>query len=132
MLRREQIRLGRQRQLASRQLAGRIGEAVENAASIHTFGATGYVEAEIGDRLGVLYTIRADLFRRKFAVKFLNNLLAQLTPFIFYAVGGYFALMGTINIGQLVAVVAAYRDLPPPIKDLIDWDQQRQDVAVEI
>lgn len=131
MLRREQIRLGRQRQLASRQLAGRIGEAVENAASIHTFGATGYVEAEIGDRLGVLYTIRADLFRRKFAVKFLNNLLAQLTPFIFYAVGGYFALMGTINIGQLVAVVAAYRDLPPPIKDLIDWDQQRQDVAVK-
>ena len=76
-------------------------------------------------------SIRADLFRRKFAVKFLNNLLAQVTPFIFYAVGGYFALRGSLDIGQLVAVIAAYRDLPPPIKDLIDWDQQRQDVTIK-
>ena len=64
-------------------------------------------------------------------MKFLNNLLAQVTPFIFYAVGGYFALKGSLDIGQLVAVIAAYRDLPPPIKDLIDWDQQRQDVKVK-
>ncbi|CAM5775681.1 hypothetical protein LMIY3S_05147 [Labrys miyagiensis] len=131
VLRREQIRLGRMRQLASRQLAGRIGEAIETAPAVHTFGATRYIEADIGDRLGGLYKIRADLFKRKFAVKFLNNLLAQLTPFIFYAVGGYLALRGTVDIGQLVAVIAAYRDLPPPIKDLIDWDQQRQDVQVK-
>ena len=39
-------------------------------------------------------------------VKFLNNLLAQLTPFFFYAVGGYFALRGRLDIGQLVAVIA--------------------------
>jgi len=131
ILRREQLRLGRARQLASRQLAGRIGEVVETASSVHSYGASPYVEAEIGDRLGHLYTIRADLFRRKFAVKFLNNLLAQVTPFIFYAVGGYFALQRQLDIGQLVAVIAAYRDLPPPIKDLIDWDQQRQDVAIK-
>ena len=28
-------------------------------------------------------------------------------------------------------MIAAYRDLPPPIKELIDWDQQRIDVAVK-
>ncbi|HSI39311.1 MAG TPA: ABC transporter transmembrane domain-containing protein [Xanthobacteraceae bacterium] len=131
ILRREQLRLGRERQIASRRLAGRIGEVVETALAVHTQGASRYIEAEIGDRLGHLYTIRADLFRRKFAVKFLNNLLAQVTPFIFYAVGGYFALQGSLNIGQLVAVIAAYRDLPPPIKELIDWDQQRQDVTIK-
>jgi putative ABC transport system ATP-binding protein len=131
ILRREQLRLGRERQLASRQLAGRIGEVVETASAVHSYGASNYVEAEVGDRLGHLYGIRADLFRRKFAVKFLNNLLAQVTPFIFYAVGGYFALRGSLDIGQLVAVIAAYRDLPPPIKDLIDWDQQRQDVTIK-
>ena len=131
ILRREQIRLGRERQLASRQLAGRIGEAIETAPALHTFGATRYVEAEIGDRLGGLYRIRADLFRRKFAVKFLNNLLAQLTPFIFYAAGGYLALVGTVSIGSLVAVINAYKDLPAPINDLITWDQQRQDVQVK-
>ena len=30
-----------------------------------------------------------------------------------------------------MAVIAAYRDLPPPIKELIDWDQQRNDVQVK-
>jgi len=30
-----------------------------------------------------------------------------------------------------VAVVGAYRELPPPLKELIDWDQQRLDVQVK-
>ena len=64
-------------------------------------------------------------------VKFLNNFLAQLTPFLFYAIGGYFALRGRLDIGQLVAVIGAYRELPPPLKELIDWDQQRLDVQVK-
>jgi putative ABC transport system ATP-binding protein len=130
-LRREQIRLGRERQIASRQLAGRIGEVVQTAPVLHIHGTGPYSQAEIGDRLGHLFRIRADLYRRKFAVKFLNNFLAQVTPFFFYAFGGYFALKGTLDIGQLVAVITAYRDLPPPIKELIDWDLQRMDVTVK-
>ncbi|MBV8563942.1 MAG: ABC transporter ATP-binding protein/permease [Methylobacteriaceae bacterium] len=130
-LRKEQIRLGRLRQLASRQLAGRIGEIVDGAEAVHVHGTAAYSEADIDRRLRGLYKIRVDLFRRKFSVKYLNNLLAQLTPFFFYAIGGYFALNKGLDIGQLVAVIAAYRDLPSPIKELIDWDQQRNDVTVK-
>jgi putative ABC transport system ATP-binding protein len=130
-LRREQIRLGRERQIASRHLAGRIGEVIETAPAVHIHGTADYDRSEIGSRLGYLFDIRVALFKRKFAVKYLNNLLAQVTPFFFYAVGGYLALKGNLDIGQLVAVIAAYRDLPPPIKELIDWDQQRLDVNVK-
>ncbi len=130
-LRREQIRLGRERQIASRHLAGRIGEVVEAAPAVHVHGTAAYDKAEIGGRLGQLFDIRVALFKRKFAVKYLNNLLAQVTPFFFYSVGGYFALKGGLDLGQLVAVLAAYRDLPPPVKELIDWDQQRIDVGVK-
>jgi putative ABC transport system ATP-binding protein len=130
-LRREQLRLTRERQIASRRLAGRIGEIIEAAPSIHVHGTGRFTESEIGRRLGDLFKIRVDLFRRKFAVKYLNNFLAQMTPFFFYAIGGYFALAGSLDIGQLVAVIAAYRDLPPPIKELIDWDQERADVTVK-
>jgi putative ABC transport system ATP-binding protein len=130
-LRREQIRLGRERQLESRTLSGRIGEFVEAAPAIHAYGVTHYSGADIGKRLGTLFDIRLRLYRRKFAVKYLNNLLAQLTPFVFYILGGYLALNGRLDIGQLVAVIAAYRDLPTPIKELIDWDQQRADVTVK-
>jgi len=130
-LRREQIRLGRERQVASRHLAGRIGEVVEAAPAVHVHGTAAFDKAEVARRLSQLFAIRVALFKRKFAVKYLNNLLAQATPFFFYAIGGYFALRGSLDLGQLVAVLAAYRDLPPPVKELIDWDQQRIDVAVK-
>ena len=130
-LRREQLRLGRIRQITSRQLAGRIGEIVETAPSAFIHGITDYHRAEIGGRLARLFGIRLDLYKRKFAVKYLNNLLAQMTPFFFYAIGGYFALQGQLDIGQLVAVIAAYRDLPTPIKELIDWDQNRADAMIK-
>ncbi|MCZ8044847.1 MAG: ABC transporter ATP-binding protein/permease [Beijerinckiaceae bacterium] len=131
ILRREQLRLGRERQIASRQLAGRIGEIVDAGPTIQAHGATTYVQSDISGRLGRLFDIRYALYKRKFAVKFINNLLAQITPFFFYAIGGFFALQGRLDIGQLVAVIAAYRDLPPPIKELIDWDQQRNDVTIK-
>jgi putative ABC transport system ATP-binding protein len=130
-LRRELLRLGKQRQLASRRLAGRVGEVVDGIEVVHVHNAGTWERAEIGHRLYELFDIRFRIYKRKFMVKFLNNFLAQLTPFFFYSVGGYFALRGQLDIGQLVAVIAAYRELPPPLKELIDWDQQRLDVQVK-
>jgi putative ABC transport system ATP-binding protein len=130
-LRREQLRLTQLRQVESRKLAGHVGEIVETAPAIQVNGSGAHARAKIGGRLSTLFDIRVQLFKRKFAVKYLNNLLAQVTPFFFYAIGGYLALTGTLNLGQLVAAIAAYKDLPPPIKDLIDWDQSRADVLVK-
>ncbi|WP_414471735.1 ABC transporter transmembrane domain-containing protein [Microvirga sp. M2] len=130
-LRRELLHLGKQRQLASRELAGRIGEVLDGIEVVHVHNAYAWERTEIGSRLFSLFAIRLKIYNRKFAVKFLNNFLSQVTPFLFYAVGGYFALRGTLDIGQLVAVISAYRELPPPLKELIDWDQQRLDVQVK-
>jgi putative ABC transport system ATP-binding protein len=130
-MRRELLRLGRMRQIASRRLAGRVSEVIDGMEAVHVHNTARWERAEIGNRLFELFDIRFRIYKRKFIVKFLNNLLAQMTPFFFYAVGGYFALQGRLDIGQLVAVIAAYRELPPPLKELIDWDQQRLDVQVK-
>lgn len=130
-LRREQLRLGRQRQARSRSLAGHVGEIVDGMGEVSNHGTAAYERQKIIGILDELFWIRYRLYGRKFMVKFINSVLAQVTPFLFYALGGYFALRGSLDIGQLVAVIAAYRDLPPPIKELIDWDQQRQDVEVK-
>ncbi|MFZ5673885.1 MAG: ABC transporter transmembrane domain-containing protein [Pseudomonadota bacterium] len=130
-MRRRLIRLGKERQLTARQLAGRVGEIVDGISSIHVHDTSNYERADVADRLGRIFKIRYDLYQWKFFVKFLNNFLAQVTPFLFYAIGGYLALRGQLDIGQLVAVISAYKDLPSPIKDLIDWDQQRIDVQVK-
>jgi putative ABC transport system ATP-binding protein len=130
-LRKRQLVLGRERQLTARALAGRIAECVDGVAEIHANGTSNYERAEISARLGQIFKIRFELYQRKFMVKFLNNFLSQVTPFLFYTVGGYLVIVGRLDIGALVAVIAAYKDLPAPVKELIDWDQQRMDVEIK-
>jgi len=130
-LRKRLLVLGRERQLTARALAGRIAECVDGAAEIRAHATSNYERAEISSRLGRIFRIRFELYQRKFLVKFLNNFLSQVTPFLFYTVGGYLVITGQLDIGALVAVIAAYKDLPSPVKELIDWDQQRLDVEIK-
>lgn len=125
VLRRRLIVLGKQRQIAARQLAGRLGEVVEGIQDAHTNDTTNYERAEVTSILGKLFFIRFELYQRKFSVKFINNLLIQFLSFFFYAVGGYLAIIGTLDIGQLIGVIVAYKDLPAPVRGLIDHDQKR-------
>src|ERR1700754_3309371 len=108
-MRKRLLELGRQRQLTARELSGRVGEIVEGIGTIHTNDTTNFERADIATRLGLIFSIRYDLYQWKFLVKFLNNFLAQVTPFLFYLVGGYLALRGRVDAGQLVAVIAAYK-----------------------
>src|SRR5512134_167468 len=130
-LRKRLLVLGRERQLTARALAGRIAETVDGAAEIHANATSNYERAQISARLGRIFRIRFEFYQRKFLIKFLNNFLSQVTPFLFYAVGGYLVIVGSLDIGALVAVIAAYKDLPGPVKELIDWDQQRLDVQIK-
>lgn len=131
ILRKRVLELGRMRQLTARQLSGRIGEVVDGITAVHVNDTSNYERAEIASRLGRIFNIRYELYQRKFFIKFINNFLAQLTPFLFYVVGGYFAIRGTLDIGQLVAVIAAYKELPSPINGLIAWDQKRVDINIK-
>lgn len=130
-MRRRLLVLGRERQLTARELAGRVSEIVEGINTIHAYDTSNFERADVASRLGRIFKIRYDLYQWKFLVKFINNFLASVTPFLFYLIGGYLALQGRLDIGQLVAVIAAYKDLPGPLKELIDWDQARQDVQVK-
>ncbi|MBZ9603510.1 ABC transporter ATP-binding protein [Phyllobacterium chamaecytisi] len=130
-MRKRLLELGRQRQLTARELSGRVGEIVDGIGTIHGNDTSNFERADIASRLGLIFSIRYDLYQWKFLVKFINNFLAQVTPFLFYSIGGFLALQGRLDIGQLVAVINAYKDLPGPLKELIDWDQARQDVQVK-
>ncbi|MDP2376881.1 ABC transporter ATP-binding protein [Reyranella sp.] len=130
-LRKPVLVLGRQRQLSARLLAGRIAETADGVHEIHVHGAANYERADISERLGSIFKIRFDLYQKKFVAKFWNNFLSQATPFAIYLIGGYFAITGQMDVGAVVGVLLAYKDLPSPIKELIDWDQQRQDVQIK-
>lgn len=131
VMRRRLLLLARERQIGARLLAGRIAECVDGIVEIHANDTSNYERAELSSRLGKLFRIRFEFYQRKFMIKFWNNFLSQVTPFLFYSIGGYLVIVGKLDIGALVAVIAAYKDLPGPVKELIDWDQQRMDVQIK-
>ena len=123
--------LGRQRVRKMRTLSDRIGETIAAQVEIRTNAGARHQLADISGRLGEIYDIRFEIYNRKFFVKFLNNFLNQLTPFFFFLIGGYFVINGELSLGALVAVLAAYKDLSSPWKELLDFYQNQQDVAIK-
>lgn len=130
-LQRKINQLGKERVQTARQLSDRIGDSVAGAAEIRGNDTARLESADISDRLGRIFTIRVDIYKRKFFVKFLNNFLAQVTPFFFYAVGGYFVIKGELSLGALVAVLGAYKDILDPWKELLAWYSTKEDVRIK-
>nr|WP_247743126.1 ABC transporter transmembrane domain-containing protein [Phaeobacter italicus] len=130
MLQRQINLLNKKRIKQVRALASEIGESAAGAATLRLNGGWRYRMAVITDRLGNLYDIRFEIYQKKFFMKFLNNFITQLTPFLFYAVGGYLVLEGKVSLGALVAALAAYKDLASPWKELLAYYNQTQDMAL--
>src|SRR5271163_2850413 len=124
-------RLGRTRVQKVRRLSDRIGETIAARREIRANNGAPYQLADISNRLGEIYDIRFEIYNRKFFVKFLNNFIGSLTPFFFYAIGGYLVIRGELSIGALTAVIAAFKELSSPWKELLDFYQNQQDVAIQ-
>ncbi len=131
--------LAKERVRNVRFLGDKLGESVSGINEIHAHDTSAYERSDISRRLDKIYVIRYEIFRRKYAIKFLNNFLAQLTPFFFYSIGGYLILEGlgkpedqqVLTIGALVAVLAAYKDLSSPWKELLAFYQLKEDVKIK-
>ncbi len=123
--------LGKQRVKAVRSLADRIGETVAGIQDIHVHDTSAYARADVSSWLGRIFTIRYEIYQRKFFIKFLNNFIAQVTPFLFYTIGGVLVINGQLSFGALVAVLAAYKDLSPPWKELLQFYQTSQDARIK-
>ena len=123
--------LGKERVQTARSLSDRVGESVAGSAEIRANDTYHLETADISDRLGTIFGIRVYIYKRKFFVKFLNNFLAQVTPFFFYSVGGYFVIKGELSLGALVAVLGAYKDILDPWKELLAWYSTKEDVRIK-
>lgn len=87
-------------------------------------------ESSIVASLDRIKDIRFDIHRRKFFMKSLNNFISHLTPFLFYAIGGYLVIQDRLTFGALVAVIAAHKDFTPPLKELFGYYQIMEDVRI--
>jgi len=130
-LQREVNLLGKERVRTVRTLSDKVGETVSGVLEVHANDGARLLLSQFSERLGRIYDIRFDIYRKKFFIKFLNNFLAQLTPFFFYSIGGYLVIKGELSLGAMVAVLAAYKDLSAPWKELLTYYQQKEDARIK-
>ena len=123
--------LGKARVRNVRRLSEKIGESVSGIEELHANDGARRVLATFTERLGTIYDIRYEIFQRKFFIKFVNNFIAQLTPFFFYSIGGYLVIKGDLTFGALVAILAAYKDLSAPWKELLTYYQRLADSKIK-
>ncbi len=123
-LQRQVSLLARDRVRNLRVVADKVGSSVAGAESLHVDATSAYHLADFSDRLHENYVIRLQIYKKKFLIKFLNNFMNQMPPFVFYAVGGYFVIEGELTIGALVASISAYQDISGPWKDLLGYYQR--------
>ena len=123
--------LGKARVQNVRRLSEKIGESVSGIEELHANDGARRVLATFTERLGTIYDIRYEIFQRKFFIKFVNNFIAQLTPFFFYSIGGYLVIKGDLTFGALVAILAAYKDLSAPWKELLTYYQRLADSKIK-
>ena len=114
-----------------RKLSERIGEVVGGIKEVHTHDTSQYELAEFSSRVGEIFHIRYRIYLNKFFIKFLNNFIAQVTPFFFFSIGGWLVIRGDISFGALVAVLAAYKDLSSPWKELLNFYQIKEDARIK-
>ena len=123
--------LGKKRVQAVRRLSERIGESVTGIQDVHVHNTSAYELSSFTTWLGEIYHIRFEIYQRKFFIKFLNNFIAQITPFLFFSIGGVLVIKGNLSMGSLVAVLAAYKDLSPPWKELLAHYQAAMDARIK-
>jgi len=123
--------LAKQRVRNVRRLSDHIGETVSGIVEVRANDMADLELARFDERLGRIYGIRYQIYRRKFFIKFLNNFIDKLTPFFFLSIGGYLVIHGDLTLGALLAVLAAYKDLGSPWREMLIWYQQKEDIRVK-
>jgi len=129
-LQRKVNQLNRARVRTVRQVADRVNETAAGMIEIHANDTVKLQLTDFAHLLGRIYDIRFEIYQRKFFTKRLNNFFNQLVPFFFYSIGGYLVIRGQLSFGALVAVLAAYKDIASPWKELLDFYQNKENSRI--
>ncbi|MEL6234487.1 MAG: ABC transporter transmembrane domain-containing protein [Pseudomonadota bacterium] len=123
------VRLVQRRIRNVRQMTTDISETVTGIEEMRLADARQWHLARLSERLYFNFNYRYRIFLLKYAIKFLNNIFNNITPFFFYGFGGYLVIEGRMDLGALVAILAAYKDIAAPWRELLNYYQGLSDIS---
>jgi ABC-type multidrug transport system fused ATPase/permease subunit len=120
----------RKRVDAGRRVSGKVGESVAGIHEIQANGAFSIETKKFDSLVDNLRKIRIIWNLYRFAVKAVNSLFTNFSRFLVFALGGYLAINGRLELGALVAFLSAQEKLYDPWKELIQFYQAYQTASV--
>ncbi|OWW05413.1 multidrug ABC transporter ATP-binding protein [Rhizobium sp. R72] len=72
-------------------------------------------------RVQRLFSTNMSIYRLKYSLNFMMNLMFQLGYAGIFALGGYYVITGKIEIGTVVAFIAGLNKIADPWGALVDW-----------
>lgn len=97
------------------------------------------VEAAVADAgwerarepIGRVFTLNMGIYKLKYTMNLLMNLMHHSAVAVALGVGGWFALEGRIEVGTVVAIVGGMGKLNDPWGDLVNWGRELSVVEVK-
>lgn len=74
-----------------------------------------------GSRIRDVFRINMSIYKIKFTMNFMMNLMTQMGYGGIFALGGYYVVTGKIEIGTVVAFVSGLSKINDPWGDLVNW-----------
>jgi ABC-type bacteriocin/lantibiotic exporter with double-glycine peptidase domain len=78
-----------------------------------------------------VFTLNMGIYKLKYSMNLLMNLMHHLGVAVALCVGGWFAIEGRIEVGTVVAIVGGLGKLNDPWGDLVSWAREFSVVAVK-
>jgi ABC-type multidrug transport system fused ATPase/permease subunit len=116
----------------NRRTKARIETLREVSSSIvanHAPGSAGLDEQH--HRIDSVYTLNMGIFKLKFSMNFLMNLLHHMGVAVVFAVGGWYAVQGRIEVGTIVAFISGLAKANDPWGETVNWYREMMVVAVK-
>jgi len=82
-------------------------------------------------RVGEVYDLNMQIYRRKFGMTFMMNLLYQLGVVGILSVGGWLLLRGETDVGTVVAFISGLTRTSDPWNDLVDYFRNLTNAGVK-
>ena len=104
----------------NRRVRGRISVMRDVSGSLitHPVGEAAALQAR---RIQQVFQLNMGVFRLKFTMNFLMNLMHHIGVAAILAVGGWYAATGRIEIGTVVAFVSGLTKVNDPWGDIVNW-----------
>lgn len=106
---------------ARKALTTRVAEMTDSLSAVRVHGTADYERTMLAKRIAGLAVPRRMAAWRRELIGIAPDTLRIVITVLFLLIGGFLAFQRMLNIGQLVAIILAFREMPQLVEEMSSW-----------